>query len=456
MSPKKLFFVGMTFAMLVATVAISGCARQSSGAEHVTASAVAEMTLVHPQWKTFESSIEQPGWIKAYEQAAIYTKINGYVEKVNVEVGSRVRKGDILAVLRVPEYEEALKRKAALVEQAKIEIVQAEKALEVARANVAAAKSQVKEARAALKHAQPLLERWKSENSRFEKLVADQLVDKQVREEILNQYRSAEAGVELAEAKIQSAQANETESGARVGKAEADLAAARNHLAVAQADYRVDAAILQYAKVEAPFDGVIVDRLVDTGHLMQSGGSGNAKNDEPMFVVCRMDIVRVFLDVPEADAVSVRDGASAMVRIQALKDKEFQGKVAGTSWALEAKQRTLRVEIDFPNGGGELRPGMYAYARIRGQAAKSLAIPAAAVESRDGAHFCFLVENGKAVRTPIKIGARQGALVEVVQKQTRAPGEPARWENLTGQEWLPPVYPSQWIDGQSVRPAASG
>ena len=174
-----------------------------------------------------------------------------------------------------------------------------------------------------------------------------------------------------------------------------------------------------------------------------------------MFVVCRMDIVRVFLDVPEADAVSVRDGAEAAVRIQALKEKEFKGKVAGTSWALEAKQRTLRVEIDFPNPTGELRPGMYAYARIRGQDSKVLAIPAAAIESRDGAHFCFLVENGKAVRTPIKIGARQGTLRGSGPKADEIARRAARGgKSFTGQEWLPPSYPSQWIDGQAVNAAA--
>ena len=319
--------------VLFAAMTLSGCAKHSSGAEHGASPTQAETPLVHPEWQTFENSIEQPGWIKAFEEAPLYAKINGYVQKVNVEVGSRVRKGDVLAVLSVPEYDEGLKRKEALLEQAKIDIIQADAALAVARANLATAKSLVKESRATLKGAQAMHNRWKSEYARIDKLVAEQVVDNQTRDETLNQYKSAEAGVELAEAKIQSAEANEKESTARIAKADADLAASRNRLVIAQADFRGETAILQYAKIEAPFAGVVTDRLVDTGKLMQPGGNGDAKHEGPLFIVCRMDIVRVFLDVPEADAVSVRDGAEATVRIQALKEKEFKGKVAGTSWA---------------------------------------------------------------------------------------------------------------------------
>ena len=84
--------------VLIAATGVSGCTALRGGRAEATPS-LAATSLVHPQWKTFEASIEQPGWIKAYEQAA-YSKINGYVEKVNVEIGGRVHKGDVLAVLR--------------------------------------------------------------------------------------------------------------------------------------------------------------------------------------------------------------------------------------------------------------------------------------------------------------------------------------------------------------------
>ena len=88
--------------VLVAAMASLRLRQALRGGRAGAAPTQAETPLVHPQWKTFENSIEQPGWIKAFEQAALYAKINGYVEKVNVEIGSRVHKGDVLAVLRFP------------------------------------------------------------------------------------------------------------------------------------------------------------------------------------------------------------------------------------------------------------------------------------------------------------------------------------------------------------------
>ena len=122
--------------------------------------------------------------------------------------------------------------------------------------------------------------------------------------------------------------------------------------------------------------------------------------------------------------------------------------------ALEAKQRTLRVEIDFPNPTGESAPGMYAYGGIRARRLEGAGDSDGGNRIARRGPFLLPRRERQGGATPIKIGARQGTLVEVVQKQTKSPGEPARWESFTGQEWLPPSYPSQWIDGQAVNAAA--
>jgi multidrug efflux pump subunit AcrA (membrane-fusion protein) len=424
---------------------ILGCSHHESEMGNGPASAP-QVVVMKPAWITFDHKIEQPGWIQALYHAPLYAKIKGYVETVNVEVGSRVKKGDVLAVLRVPEMDEELKRKTALVVQAQIEIGQSEISQRVAQANLQTSKSLVKESQAALKQAEATCERWKSESLRFDKLFADNALDKQSAEETRKQYQSAQAGVELASAKIQSAEAIQAESEAKRDKAKADLGASRNRLVIAEADCRHTAEILQYTRIVAPFDGIVSERLVDPGHLMQSGDSARSN---PLFVCVSMDTVRVFLDVPEADAVYVQEGAPAVICIQALKEKEFKGKVAGTSGALDKKQRTMRVEIDFPNPTGELRPGMYAYASITSKSFKSLAIPTAAIDSRDGVSYCFMVESGLAVRTPIKIGARQAGMVELVKKQIKNQGA-TRWENISSEDLVIVPYPSQITDRQPV------
>jgi multidrug efflux pump subunit AcrA (membrane-fusion protein) len=119
---------------------------------------------------------------------------------------------------------------------------------------------------------------------------------------------------------------------------------------------------------------------------------------------------------------------------------------------LEAGQRTLRAEIDFPNPDGVLRPGMYAYAGITVKRPGVLLVPAAAVLTRDGQNFCYCAENGRAVRTPIKLGARAGAMVEVLRKQTKAAGAgaKARWEKFSGEEAVITSNLNELADGQEI------
>jgi RND family efflux transporter MFP subunit len=430
----------------------SGCNHKSEASAAPTPAAKPTVTTVHPERRTLRHTIEQPGTVEAFEQAPLYAKISGYVKAVNVNIGARVRKGDVLAELSVPEMEEELKQKEALVAQARIEIKQAEQALRVAAANLETARSLVREALANHKRARAEHERWESEYARVQKLVQKRVIDEQTRDETRNQFKAAEAALDLAEVKILSAEALQSESAARRDKAEADVEAARNRLEVAQAEQRRVAALLEYAQIRAPFDGVVSQRHVDPGHFLQPGSSGNGNKAEPLFVVVRTDQVRIFVEVPESDAVLVCDGSPARIQLQALDDREFEGKVAGCSWALEAGQRTLRAEIDFPNPDGVLRPGMYAYAGITVKRPGVLLVPAAAVLTRDGQNFCYCAENGRAVRTPIKLGARAGAMVEVLRKQTKAAGAgaKARWEKFSGEEAVITSNLNELADGQEI------
>jgi HlyD family secretion protein len=397
--------------------------------------------------------VDQPGRIEAFEQAPIYAKIPGYVQKVNVDIGSRVRKGDLLAELWVPEVVEQVRQKETLVTQARIAIDQAEKTLAVNRASVDTSRSLLNEAIASRKRAASAFDRWKSESGRMTELVRNKVIDTQTGEETANQFRVASATLEEAGAKVMSAEAAIREAEAKRDKAAADVSAARNNLEVTEADRRQAQAMLNYSRIPAPFDGVVSERHVDTGHFLQPGTSGGGTRSEPLFVVVRIDRVRVFLDVPEADAVLVTDGGSARVRVPVLNDQEFIGKVAGSSWSLEPSQRTLRAEIDFDNADGRLRPGMYTHAILDVTQSDALTLPVKAIVTRDGQTFCFRVEDGKAVRMPIHIGVREGTRLEVVKKQLppSEPGEKPRWVNFTGTELIAVTHASELTDGQEVQ-----
>jgi HlyD family secretion protein len=435
-------------------IAVTGaaCTKHSEAATSATSPVGApEVTTVAPKRQNLIVTVEQPGRVEAFEQTPVFAKIAGYVKDVRVEVGSRVKKGDVLAELDVPEMVEELTQKQGMVTQASLEIRQSESAVRVAAASVVTADSLAHEAEAGKKKAEANQQRWKSESARMDALVTGKVIDPQSRDETQNQLKSADAALEEAAAKVQSAAAARAESVAKRDKAEADLASARNHQLLAESDVRRMQAMLDYARITAPFDGVVADRRVHTGHFLQPASGGT--KGEALFVVVRIDKVRVFVDVPEQDAVLIRDKAVGRVRVQVLNDREFTGEVAGASWSLEPGQRTMRTEIDLPNPDGLIRPGMYVHAIIAAERTGAWTLPSAAIIVRDGQTFCFREEAGKAVRTAIKIGGRDGATVEVMKKQRRAekPGEKARWEDLVGDERVIVTRPGELTDGQAVR-----
>jgi HlyD family secretion protein len=432
----------------------SGCGRSSSAAPPVSEAppTLPNVTVTKPEWKSLQRTIEQPGYIEAFEETPVYVKIAGYVKKVHVDIGARVRQGDLLAELSIPEMEEELQQKEASIVQAKAEVEQAEEGLNEAGANYQTAEALVREAEAARQRVEATCARWQSEYKRVQALVRNKVIDEQSQDETLNQLKASEAAKQEVEAKVQSALAARNESAARRNKKRADVNAVKARLRVAEADHRRMAALLEYRLVRAPFDGVVTRRHIHTGHFLQPASAGSTAKGEPLFVVVRTDPVRVFVDVPESEAIFIQDGAVARIHIQVLKGQEFEGRVTRTAWALEPGARTLRTEIDLPNPDGKLRPGMYAYAAISVEHARVLVVAASALTIQNDQAFCNCVENGKAVRIPVKIGVREGSLVEVVKKQRKPtkPGEHGSWEDFTGQELIIQSSSAALTEGQAV------
>src|ERR1043166_5803571 len=236
---------------------------------------VPKVTLVKP--KTLRRVIEQPAHIEAYEETPLVARIPGQIEKVLVDAGDDItgpttaKKGQILARLSVPEMVKELAQKKAQVAQAKAEVQQAEALVKTAEAKGAPAKGFVKEAEAGKLRTQANFEFRESELKRFEKLVLDKAINEQARDEVRNQLKAADASRQEQEAKIISAKASEKETEAKETKSRADLDAAHARVQVAQADEERVAALLGYAEIVAPYDGVVVRRYVHTGHYVQPG-----------------------------------------------------------------------------------------------------------------------------------------------------------------------------------------
>jgi RND family efflux transporter MFP subunit len=437
------------------------------------------VTTVKPEKKTMRRVIKQPGTVEAFQETPVYARIPGYVGEVVHDMGDRVRgprvslpallmyvgtanasfgipvtanliePGDIMADLSVPEMVEELRLKQALVFQAQAEEEQARASVESAESNIESQKALVKEAEAGRMRAQATYERWESEHKRFTSLLQQNVSDQQTLDEMLKQVKAADAARQEVEAKIISAKAQEKESESKRNKARADLKAAGAHVKAAEAEAGRLAALVEFSHIRAPFDGVITQRNVITGHFVQPAtGTGS----RPLFVVAQADVVRVFSKIPEPEAPFIKDGMKATIQTMVVKDRDFEGKVTRTSWSLNQSERNLTVEVDLSNKEGKLRPGMYTYVTFVAMLADRFTLPLTAVAGQGDQTHCFLVENGKLVRTPVRLGVQDGTVVEMIAKQVKpaAQGEEPRWEYFDGSEVVVQGKLSGLTDGQSV------
>jgi multidrug efflux pump subunit AcrA (membrane-fusion protein) len=448
--------------LLAAPLLLSGC--DSGRAKETEALAkktsVPAVTIQYPQKRTLTKLVEQPGSIRSYESTPIYSRISGYVLSIGdrnvkgvtmpIDMGDIVEKDQVLATLYVPELEDDVLLKGAMVLQAKAEWKQAQESHKQAVANFETAKAQVAEEEAVRPRVHAIYERWKSEYARIKQLAEDKVVDKQTKEELLHQYKSAEGIVGEVEAKIKKAIAARDESAAKREKAAADVEFALVRIQVAEATEKYAKSMLDYRQIRAPFNGVVVQRNVHRGHLVKPSQTG--EGGDALFTLVRMDIMRVFVDVPETDAVHIKEGHPVLLRIQAHQNREIETAVTRISWAFDTTARTLRAEIDLANDKLDLRPGMYAYASIPIAYKDVWTVPEAALLQRgeEGA-FLFLAKEGKARLTAVRQGIRAGGHVQILQfrGKTDEPAATTRWTEFTGQESVI-MNPAGLVDGMAV------
>lgn len=402
--------------------------------------APAKVTVVKPEQRKIKRLVEQPGAVRADQESPLAAKIAGYVRSVAVDIGDRVKTGDPLIEIAVPEMDEEAKLKDAHVKQADVAIQQLKKQLMTAEAQVAAADAQVKEAQSGMKRAEAYYDRWASEAKRTTDLALKKLVTDQEREEAAKQVAAADAARDEVRAKIFSAQATLKRYQAERDAAEIDVEAGKVKLEVAKAEAARFKELLAYKTIKAPFDGIVTRRTVDPGHFVQQG------KPETLLVVAKTDPVRVVVDVPETDAALVKKGDTAQVRFPALDGKTVSGAVARSSWSLDPQARTLRAEIDLPNAGAELRPGTYAIVAISVETSEVRAVPAKALVKAGDTMAIFIVRDGKAIRLRVKAGRSDGAFTEIAMQQT-ADG---KWGPFAGEFDVISNPPANLMDGRAV------
>lgn len=332
-----------TFLFLVATSAgaVAQAQSQSAGPTGDVAPAQTRSSTSAPP------SIVVIAGVEAFWSADLNAKTAGYVTEVKADIGDHVTKGQVLAVLHVPELEKNL--------------VQAKAGLAARRQMKKAADAAVVQAQQALSVAQSQLDGYAAE-------LALQKITLKRQEELSEGKATTPQQLDEIRSKAQIAQANVGMGEAKVGSAKADILAAEANRDVAAAQVDVaDAAVqevqalLEYTKITAPFDGVITKRQVNPGDLVQAAVANRAM---PLFTVQQLDTVRVMCDVPELQAAGVAVGAAAEVKVYGLDGQSVAGKVTRIATAVDPASRTMRVEIDLKNANETLRPGTYAQVTI--------------------------------------------------------------------------------------------
>ena len=315
------------------------------------------VTTVRVSTGATSGQLTLPGSVQAFDQTPIYARTNGYVKARYADIGDHVRKGQLLAVIEDPTTEQALRQAQATVGQLKAALAQAQ-----ANAQLASVTNQ----------------RWTA-------LQQQGVVSRQDADTQNANYNAQKAAVAAAEANIAAGEANVRSLQEQLG----------------------------FSRVVAPFAGVILARNIDTGSLISSGSANSVTQ---MFTIGEAGKVRVFTNVPQADADAMVAGQKATVSIRELPGSNFMGTVNRTSQAIDPGTRTLLVEVDLPNQQMNILPGMYATVQFSIQnAAPPVVLPSNALIMRSAGPQAAVVDANNIVHMQTLIlGRDTGTSVEVL------------------------------------------
>ena len=208
-----------------------------------------------------------------------------------------------------------------------------------------------------------------------------------------------------------------TLAGAQSDGAQADLDVAKAITDVARRELDELDELIKYAQLTAPFDGVVTQRYVDPGDLVRDTQIGFSKDEPPLFVITKLDKVRVRVHVPERDAPLATVGDVAKIWLQALPGEVFESEISRMAGVLDEQTRTMLIEIDLPNPDGRLRPGMFGQASITlAPPGDTLTLPANAVHyDEQGNSYVYVVStSNQVVIAEVQTGLDNGEHIEII------------------------------------------
>lgn len=369
--------------------------------------------VVHPSKGMMERTTTQPGSVHAYESVHLYAGVSGYLKVQGVDIGDRIKRGQTLATVDVPELEKQVQRYRSGVERARAQVLQMKARVISAKADLDAAQASVPQAEASAKSKAAELRFREKQLKRMKDLLALNSVDERLVDEKMEQRDAAwEAEISAREG-VNSARARVAATAAKIQQAEADVAEAEAEVKVAQADVEKAEAIVKFATIVAPFDGVVTQRNFFVGDFVRAASEGTHL---PLLTVQRTDRMRVVVQIPDRDVSYADPGDPATLEIDALPGQKFTAKISRVSQSEDPSTRLMHVEIDLPNPSGRIRNGMYGRVTIILDKSERLAIPCSCLVGRpqEGKGTVFVVRDGHASLIPIRITGDNGLQVGIL------------------------------------------
>ncbi|MGO4885845.1 MAG: efflux RND transporter periplasmic adaptor subunit [Bryobacteraceae bacterium] len=317
------------------------------------------------------STIDLPGDMVALVDSPIFARVDGYLRTRLVDYGDRVKAGQLLAEIDTPELDQQIR-------QARATILQSQSALNEVKADLDLSKAN-------LNMAHLTVDRWR-------RLVKRGVVPQQEADQ-------KEADYAVTEAQVAKAQAS-------IGTTEETVHANEANL------HRLEE-MKAFARIVAPYDGVITSRTVDIGWLVNSGSSGTARE---LFHIAQIQVLRIFVNVPQTNVASIHPGQTAELRVEELPGQVFAAHVTRIANALDANSRAMLTVLEVPNPSGVLLPGMYAQVRFStGRAEAAVRVPSdVLILGKQGPRVAVVAPDHRIHLRQIRIGQDLGSEIEVV------------------------------------------
>ena len=358
-----------------------------------------DVEVTQPVREELTHEISLPGSVEPFEKTTLYSRVGGYLDWIRVDIGDSVKKGQVLAKVLIPEMLD--------------EYHGLEAELEGARADQQNGLAELERQKVVQELAKLTYDRVRSVREEEPDMMPQQTVDE------------ARAKFQVAGAQNQVIQTRIVQAQSEVKRVEAALKRLQT--------------LMEYAEIKAPFSGIVSERFVDPGALIQAGTVSSSAL--PLVTISQLQRLRVFFDVPEDKVPLVQVGDMAEITVDALPGKQLEGKVARFAKVLDPETRSMKTEVTLSNTDRLLFPGMHVRVRLLlERRADAILLPAEALRFKEGAPFVYVVDGDTAREISIETGLDDGIRVEVTG-------------GLSGQESVIVTARESLSDGVKVKPS---